>query len=186
MYRAIAYILKQYDVDAHNITFDDIKHITFFYDNSQLCVATKDITYQVVEELPIRTQENSQNASNFAVVPIIREHITNQIRNIMSKGEVILEGRDAGSVIYPQAEVKFFIECPISIRAQRRLQDYKEKGILCTQEEVEQELEERDHQDTNRETDPLRIPTNAYIVTNDNTKSLDELIEMMVKIVEKY
>lgn len=185
MYRTIAYFLHLNNIEPENVKTQDLNSIQFFYDNDELKVKKNDESF-AVEELPIRTQENSQNTSKFAVTPIIREHITKQIREIMSKGGYVLEGRDAGSVIFPQAEIKFFVECPIEIRAQRRLEDYKKKGILYTQEEVVQELEERDHRDMNRETDPLIIPKNAYMITNDDSKSLDQRIEEMVQIVNNY
>lgn len=185
MYRTIAYLLHLNNIEPENVKTQDLNSIQFFYKNNELRVKTNDESF-AVEELPIRTQENSQNSSKYAVIPIIREHITKQIREIMSKGGYVLEGRDAGSVIFPQAEIKFFVECPIEIRAKRRLEDYKQKGILYTKEEVVQELEERDHRDMNRETDPLIIPKNAYMITNDDSKSLDQRIEEMVQIVNNY
>ncbi|MFP4402001.1 MAG: (d)CMP kinase [Candidatus Nanoarchaeia archaeon] len=186
MYRALAYMLHSKQKVPKTVTQKDVEHIQFFYNNSILYVNTQELKNQAVEDLPIRTQENSQHASNYATLPIIRKHVTGQIRSIMSKGGVILEGRDAGSVIYPHAQVKFYIECPVEVRAQRRLEDYRKKGILYTQEEVELELEERDHQDMTRETDPLTIPKNAYMIANDGTRTLEELIEMMHNIVKQH
>lgn len=183
MYRIVAYFLHSHNIKPKNVKARDLKTIEFFYENSVLKVKSNLQIFEV-EELPIRTQENSQNSSKYAVIPKIREHITSQIRKIMSEGGYVLEGRDAGSVIFPQAEVKFYIECPIEIRAKRRLEDYKQKGILYTKEEVMQELEERDHRDMNRETDPLIIPKNAYIITNDDSLTLDERVELIIEIIK--
>ena len=183
MYRTISYLLFSNSIQTKDVSQEYLKNILFFYQDSVLCVNFED-EKSIVEELPIRTQENSQNSSKYAVVPIIREHITNQIREMMSQGGFVLEGRDAGSVIYPQAQVKFYIECPIEVRAKRRLEDYKQKGILYTQEEVIQELEERDFRDKNRETDPLIVPKNAYIISNDDSKTLNERVDEMITIIK--
>ncbi|MFT4244352.1 MAG: (d)CMP kinase [Candidatus Woesearchaeota archaeon] len=183
MYRTISYLLFSNSISIEAVTQELLQSITFLYKDSILHVKYYEEEH-IVEKLPIRTQENSQNSSKYAVIPILREHITNQIRTIMSQGGYVLEGRDAGSVIYPQAQVKFYIECPIEVRAKRRLEDYKrEEGILYTQEEVIQELEERDFRDKNRDTDPLIVPKNAYIISNDDSKSLNQRVEEMILII---
>ncbi|MCH8520064.1 MAG: (d)CMP kinase [Nanoarchaeota archaeon] len=195
MYRTMSCLLYSNSISPNDVTKEHLSHIKFYYIDSKLYVSYKNKNedkyenkheeeHFEVEQLPIRTQENSQNSSKYAVITIIREHVTTQIKEIMSKGGFVLEGRDAGSVIYPQAQVKFYIECPIDVRAKRRLEDYKQKGILYTQLEVEQELEERDHRDMNRETDPLIIPKNAFIITNDDSKTLDKRVEEMINIIE--
>lgn len=185
MYRTIAYLLHLNNIEPENVIVQDLKLIQFFYENNELKVKTNNEIF-VVEDLPIRTKENSQRVSKYATNSKLREHITNQIREIMKLGGYVLEGRDAGSVIFPQAEVKFYVECPIETRAKRRLEDYKKKGILYTLEDVEQELEERDHRDMNRETDPLIVPKNAYMITNDDTQTLNERIEQMIEIVKNF
>lgn len=182
MYRTISYLLFSNSIQTEDVSQEYLSDIIFLYKNSVLYVKYNN-NVAIVEDLPIRTQENSQNSSKYAVIPIIRQYVTNQIRELMSQGGYVLEGRDAGSVIYPQAEVKFYIECPIEIRAKRRLEDYKQKGILYTQEEVEQELEERDHRDKNRETDPLIVPKNAFIITNDDSKTLNQRVDEMITII---
>lgn len=185
MYRTIPYFMIQRRIVPNEVIKEHVEEITFFYKDSSLFVKYSNEEFEV-EKLPIRTQENSQNTSKYAVIPIIREHITSQIRDMMSKGGYVLEGRDAGSVIYPQAEVKFYVECPIEVRAKRRLEDYKKKGILYTQEEVEQELEERDFRDKNRETDPLVVPKNAYIIENDDSMTIEERVNMMIELVNQH
>lgn len=181
MYRTITYFMIEQKKDSKEITKNHLENINFNYKKGELYVNDK-----LVESLPIRTPDISKNSAKYSMNKEIREFVTQSIKDIMNHKGFILEGRDAGSVIAPNSEIKFYLECPVEIRAKRRLEDYKKQGILFTLDEVIQELEERDHRDKNRDISPLKIPKNAFIISNDDSKPLNEHVEDMYKIIQHY
>jgi len=96
--------------------------------------------------------------------------------------DFISDGRAVGTHIFPEANVKFFIDAPVEIRAERRFSDFKAAGVETTYERVLQDLLERDHLDLTRELAPLTIPRNA-IVIDTYEYSIEELVEKMKKII---
>ena len=182
MYRALSYFLVRRNISITTVTLEHLKEYIFSYGLDKKLY----VNGEYIEDLPIRTSQNSQNVSKYARNKFVREYVNYSIQHIMVSKGYIIDGRDAGTVIAPHSEVKFYIECPIEIKTKRRLEEYKKKGLLFTYEEVKQELEERDTLDLNCELSPLRVPKNAFIITNDDSKPLDEHGEDMMTIVRKY
>lgn len=181
MYRYIAYFLLKKNISTKEVLKEHLNEINFSYKNETLYVND-----ERVENFPIREPEICQNSSRYAVIQCIRDYINEQIKCFTQQKGFIIDGRNVGIETLPQAEIKFFIECPLEIKARRRLKDYKKQGLLFTLEEVIKELEERDHRDLTREISPLEIPKNAYIITNDDSKELEEHVEIMFNIVQEY
>ena len=179
MYRVCSYLCNKELIEPQDVTPEFLNRHEFSYKEFRL-----HIDEIFVEELPIRTQLNSNLSSKYATQKVVREFVTQSTQKIMENKGFILEGRDSGTVVCPSAEIKLYIESPIEIRAQRRLQDYKKQGLLFTQEEIIQELEERDHQDKTRELDPLTIPKNALMISNGDLP-IDELIESIATRIKE-
>jgi len=132
----------------------------------------------------IRTPEISALSSMISEFNSVREFAKNIQRKMAKNQNVIVEGRDTGSVIFPNADLKIYLECDLKIRAKRRLADYLEKEIKKTYEEVLKETEERDNRDLTRKIAPLTKPEDAVVIDTTNM-TLDEEIEKIIDLIKK-
>lgn len=130
----------------------------------------------------IRTPEISQGASKVSAVPKVRAGLLELQRRLASGGGVVAEGRDVGSVVLPDAEVKFYLTADVACRARRRVDQLREQGIEVDLEATKREIEERDERDSTREVAPLRRPDGA-IEVDSGPLTADEVIETMVEVV---
>ena len=136
----------------------------------------------VVEE--IRTMRVSSFVSPIATVKEVREKMVELQQKMGSKGGVVMDGRDIGTVVLPKAELKVFMTAKDEIRAQRRFDELKEKGIDDTFENVLQNLKERDYIDSTREESPLLKAEDALVLDNSDL-SRDEQLEILKSWVEE-
>ncbi|WP_303178360.1 (d)CMP kinase [uncultured Butyricimonas sp.] len=133
-------------------------------------------------EKAIRGLDVSDNVSLVASLPYVRELLVEKQREMASAGGVIMDGRDIGSVVFPNAEVKFFMTASPEVRARRRYEELKGKGEQVTYEEVEANVRKRDYIDEHRETAPLvRVPDAVLIDNSDMT--VEEEVEEMIKLI---
>ena len=130
----------------------------------------------------IRTPEISQGASKVSAVPRVRAGLLELQRRLASGGGVVAEGRDVGSVVLPDAEVKFYLTADVACRARRRVDQLREQGIEVDLEATKREIEERDARDSSREVAPLRRPDGA-IEVDSGPLTADQVIETMVEVV---
>ncbi len=114
---------------------------------------------EVTREL--RTPEVRQESSRVAAVPRIRHWVTTYLRSLAQDGGVVAEGRDMGSVVFPEAEVKFFLTADLAVRASRRRRQWQEEQIAVDLEKTMTELATRDRQDETRAASPLKVPQGA-------------------------
>ena len=136
----------------------------------------------VTEE--IRSTLVNSNVAKFAAVKIIRDKMTPLQREMGKTANIIMEGRDIGTVVFPDADVKIFLDCSIEERANRRFKQNQEKGISCTYEEVLESIKERHKLETEREVAPFVQAEDAIYV--DSTKlTIEEVVEKIVKIIEE-
>lgn len=138
---------------------------------------------QNVEEA-IRTMRVSSFVSPIATVKEVREKMVELQQKMGSKGGVVMDGRDIGTVVLPKAELKVFMTAKDEIRAQRRFDELKEKGIDDTFENVLQNLKERDYIDSTREESPLLKAEDALVLDNSDL-SRDEQLEILKSWVEE-
>jgi len=138
---------------------------------------------QNVEEA-IRTMRVSSFVSPIATVKEVREKMVELQQKMGSKGGVVMDGRDIGTVVLPKAELKVFMTAKDEIRAQRRFDELKEKGIDDTFENVLQNLKERDYIDSTREESPLLKAEDALVLDNSEL-SRDEQLEILKSWVEE-
>ena len=134
----------------------------------------------------IRTKEVTAFSSLVSSIPEVRETMVNMQRKMAQNKDIIMEGRDITTVVFPNADVKIYLDASLEERAKRRYKENKEKGIQGTFEETLKAMEKRDYDDTHREVAPLRIAEGAVVI--DTTKLTIEEVNKKVKeiINEKY
>ena len=140
---------------------------------------------ELVEDA-IRGMEVSDNVSLIAALPFVREVLVEKQREMAREGAVIMDGRDIGSVVFPNADVKFFLTASPEIRAERRYKELTGKGVRVTFEEVKANVEKRDYIDEHRETSPLKRMPDAVLIDNGGMTVEEEVREMAKIIKEKY
>lgn len=132
----------------------------------------------------IRSPEVDQLASRLSALPVVREVLTRLQREAVKDGGVVLEGRDTGSVVAPDAEVKFYLDASLEERARRRLRDLVLRGREAEIRRVTRELAERDSADSSRALAPLVRPRDAHYV-DSSVLSPDEVVDLMLREVER-
>ena len=132
----------------------------------------------------IRTPEISELTSRLTTLGPVRDKMTPLQRALAAEGGVVLEGRDTGSVVCPDAEVKFYLDADLKTRARRRQADLRTQGVELDLAAVEQDLARRDRQDMERPLAPLRRPEGGVVV-DTSARVLDDVIEEMRKTVER-
>ena len=130
----------------------------------------------------IRTNEISSYASKVSAIPAVRAHLLDVQRDIAKENNVIMDGRDIGTVILPNAQVKFFVTVSDAERARRRYKELIAKGENVTLEEVATAMAERDRQDSTREIAPA-IPAEDAIFL-DNSGDFDEVVSLAISIIQ--
>ncbi|MDR2813527.1 MAG: (d)CMP kinase [Prevotellaceae bacterium] len=134
----------------------------------------------VTEE--IRLAGVSDNVSRVSELAPVREHLVAQQRAMGQSKAVVMDGRDIGTVVFPNAELKIFMTASPEIRAQRRYRELVEKGVKTSLQEVENNIRQRDAIDENRAVSPLRKADNAALLDNSNM-SVAEQMEWALKLV---
>ena len=117
-------------------------------------------------EQQIRTIEISKVVSHIAALPVVREYVDRRLREIGSRRGVVMDGRDIGTVVFPEAELKVFVTASPEVRARRRLEELQAKGEQTTYEEVLANVKKRDYIDSTREESPLRQAPDALVLDN--------------------
>jgi len=134
-------------------------------------------------ENEIRKIEVSNVVSAIATIREVRKHLVDLQRNLGNSGGVVMDGRDIGSVVFPNAELKLFVTADEDIRAQRRYDELQSKGEKVTLEEVKQNLKQRDKIDSTRKESPL-IQTDDAIVVDNSELSPEEQLEVACNLVK--
>jgi CMP/dCMP kinase len=128
----------------------------------------------------LRGMEATQAASHVAVVPAIREILVEQQRRIgREHGNIVTEGRDQGSVVFPDAEAKFYLDATPEERAKRRVNQLRARGEMVDPGEILRQIQDRDQRDSKRAVSPLVVPHGATVI-DTTALTLDEVIEQIV------
>ena len=150
--------------------------IEFGDGNTRVLLNGEDVTGE------IREPRMADAASKVSTVPAVRRALVELQRKMATENSVVMEGRDIGTVVFPDAEVKIFLDASPAIRAQRRLGDLKAKGIEIAPETLEREIEERDRRDRTRAEAPLmQAPDAMYL--DSSTLTIDEVQEQILAII---
>ncbi len=132
----------------------------------------------------IRTPEISKIASTISAHGLVRERLLDMQRDVAKKHNVIMDGRDIGSVVLPKANVKFFLTASPEVRAKRRYDEQQAKGIHDSYEKVLKEVNDRDYADSHRAVAPLK-QTKSHILVDTSDMTINEVIAAMKAIVQE-
>jgi CMP/dCMP kinase len=133
----------------------------------------------------IRAPEMSMGASRVSAIASVRAELLDLQRRAGEKGGVVLEGRDIGTVVFPDAEVKFFLTAEPEVRARRRCEELEAKGQAVDYETTLAEVRKRDRQDSSRSVSPLRIADDAIVIDSSEV-SIDGVVEQMAARVAEW
>lgn len=132
----------------------------------------------------IRTPEVSDMASRSSARPAVRRKLLDLQRQLAAREDVLMDGRDIGTAILPEADLKIFLTASVAERARRRFLEMKEKGEECSEEEIRREIEERDYRDMHREISPLVQAEDAVLLdTSDMT--LEQVVEKITALAKE-
>lgn len=191
MYRAVTLFAMRNDVfDAEgNIDETQLKALLpdvklTFKLNSETKLPEVCLNGECVER-DIRTLEVSQHVSPIAALPFVREKLVEQQQAMGKEKGIVMDGRDIGTVVFPNAELKIFVTASAEIRAQRRFKELEAKGMPADFDEILQNVEQRDYIDTHRETSPLRQADDALVLDNSHLTIADQKVWLMEKFNER-
>ncbi len=155
-------------------------NIEFKKDNDRELVFLngKDVTEE------IRTTKVNSNVAKFAAIKIIRDKMTPMQRDMGKVQDIIMEGRDIGTVVFPNADVKIFLDCSVEERAKRRYLQNQEKGIECTYDEILRSIKERHKLETERDIAPL-IKADDAVYVDTTTLTIEEVVNKILDIINQ-
>ncbi|WP_138264305.1 (d)CMP kinase [[Clostridium] hylemonae] len=129
----------------------------------------------------LRTEEAGNMASVSSAIPEVRAKLLELQRSLAEDQNVIMDGRDIGTCVLPDADLKVFLTASVDTRARRRYEELKEKGTACRLEEIAADIEARDLRDTTRETAPLKQAEDAVLIDSSNM-SIEEVVDAIVRL----
>ena len=130
-------------------------------------------------ESEIRGWAVSQYVSSVSAIPFVRHFVDDRLHAFSEGGRVIMDGRDIGTTVFPNAELKIFMTADPAVRARRRYDELVAKGETTTLEEVLENLRDRDYRDSHRETSPLRQAEDAFVLDNTHMTLHEEVVWML-------
>lgn len=183
MYRAIALGLlrRQTDVEDETALMAALGEIevSIGYENGEQQIY---LNGENVSGL-IRNEEVGNMASTSSAKPQVRAKLTDLQRGMAARENVLMDGRDIGTIILPNAQLKIYLTASVKTRAMRRYQELQGKGVDCVLEEIAKDIEERDYRDMNRETAPLRQAEDAVLVDSSDM-TIAEVVERIVSLAK--
>jgi cytidylate kinase len=185
MYRAVTFhfLAENVDLNSNDQVIESLNSIKLQIDFSsenemKIFLDEDDIS------LKIRSQEVTSVVSIVSAIKEVREMMVKIQRSFTKNGNFVVEGRDIGTVVFPDAEHKFYLQADYDIRAKRRLADFEKINEAKNINEIKEDLEKRDKYDSTRKLSPLKIPDGAIIV--DTTFcSFDDQVTQILKHIEK-
>lgn len=186
MYRAITLYFLRNHIDwtveeQVNTALENI-HLHFEYnptsEQSEMFINDENVEY-VIRDLVV-----AEKVSEVAAIAAVRTCAVAQQQKMGEKKGLVMDGRDIGTTVFPDAELKIFMTADLAIRVQRRFKEMFEKNPNITIEEVKANLEMRDYIDSNREVSPLRQAEDAILINNTNI-SMEEQLDIALKLVAK-
>ena len=183
IYRTVAYFLDLWgispkDIDGINRYIDELT-VGIEYDEEgvqHMLMNGIDVTAD------IRTQDISQKASLVSAHAVVRDMLLDMQRDVAKQYNVIMDGRDIGSVVLPKANVKIFLTASAEVRARRRTDELLAKGQKANYPQILKEIQQRDYQDTHREVAPLKMCRDS-VKLDTSEMDIDQVVEAMKKII---
>ena len=189
MYRAATYLALQ-----HQLAAADVSEIIKLLDDYSISFGRSEDGQQLVfvgdvdVSHPIRDNEVTNNVSWVSAIPEVREKLVALQQQIAKQGGIVMDGRDIGTVVLPEAELKIFLIASVEERAQRRYKENLEKGIPTDFEILKQEIADRDYKDSHRTVSPLRPAEDSIIFDTTGVGILDVVAfieDKVKKILDK-
>jgi len=180
MYRAVAWSVARSGFTPADgpALRQHLAPLTIALDGERVCVDGRDVTGE------IRTPEISELTSRLTTLAVVRDKLTPLQRELAAPGGAVLEGRDTGTVVCPDAEVKFYLDASLETRARRRQSELAARGVTLGLETVREQVRARDRQDTERELAPLRCAPDA-IRLDTSALTVEQVVEIMTRAVER-
>lgn len=181
MYRAMAYYFLQHNIDAKDenaiaAACPDVD-VTITYENGEQQVLLNGENVNGV----IRNEKVGNMASSTSVYPVVRKKLVELQRQLAKSADVIMDGRDIGTCVLPDAQVKIYLTASSATRAKRRFDELTEKGVSCDLAEIEKDIIDRDYRDMHRETSPLRQAEDAVLV-DSSEMNIDEVVDAIYQV----
>ena len=176
MYRAVTLLAIQEELAADSPKLiDRVKacHIEFMDNGRTILLDAEDVSKQ------IRTPAVNRLVADVAKIPEIRHEIVKHQQRIGAEGSIIAEGRDLTTIVFPNADFKFYLDASVTERAKRRLADLQAQNIDTTLAAVKAEIRDRDEKDTTREHSPLRTAPDAVVVDTTD-KTIEEVVDLII------
>ncbi len=183
MYRAVGLAAVRQGIDT-----TDTEGVTSILDDIEISISYDESGQQIFlngenVSVDIRLPEISVAASNVAVIPAVRLKLVELQRELAAHNDVLMDGRDIGTYVLPDAEVKIFLTASVEERAMRRYRELAEKGIQADFDEVKADMEYRDKNDSEREFAPLK-PAEDSIILDNTDLSLEQSVDKICEIAE--
>ena len=185
IYRTVAYFL-----DLWGVSPKDIDGVTRYIDELTIGIEYDEagVQHMIMNgtdvTADIRTQEISQKASLVSAHAIVRDMLLDMQRDVAKQYNVIMDGRDIGTVVLPKANVKIFLTASAEVRAKRRTEELQAKGQKANYEQILKEIQQRDFQDTHREVAPLKLARDSIKVDTSDL-DIDQVVAEIKTIVGK-
>lgn len=180
MYRAFTYnvIKNNIGIDEQQAIDDLLENTVIDFKDSQILLNGEQV------ENRIRSNEVNKLVSEVSAIPKVREKLVEIQREIAAEKSCILDGRDIGTVVFPDADVKIFLTASDEIRALRRLEEMKKNGIESDFDAIIKNIKSRDLQDSTRKTSPLKQAPDAIVIDTGN-KSIREISDIIISIIKE-
>ena len=184
MYRSMALYFIRHDIAAQDeekiaAACPDIDVSIVYQDGEQQVI----LNGENVNGL-IRTEQVSMMTSDTSKYPVVREKLLSLQRGLAEKENVIMDGRDIGTCVLPNADVKIYLTASAAERARRRYKEQTERGVDCDIKEIERDIIARDEQDMNREVAPLRQAEDAVLVDSSDM-TIDQVVDEIIRIYQE-
>jgi len=185
MYRAVTLYLLEQNIDWHNaLQLDDaLNNISIAFQRNENKVSHTFLNGEDVEQA-IRSMRVSNKVSEVAAVSAIRKFLVKQQQAIGAEKGVVIDGRDIGTVVFPNADLKLFITAEMETRMQRRLLELQSNNIQVSEDDIRNNLIKRDFEETTRADSPLKQADDAILIDNTNL-TLEQQFNMALEIVKK-
>lgn len=181
MYRAMAYYLLTQGIDPENadaIAANCVNaDITICYENGEQVVLLNGENVNGV----IRNEEVGNMASSSSKHPKVRERLTILQKELAAQNNVVMDGRDIGTCVLPNADVKVYLTASAKVRAKRRYDELSAKGVSCDIRQIEEDIIKRDEQDMNREIAPLKQAEDAVLVDSSDM-TIEEVVQAILDL----
>lgn len=176
MYRALTlYFLENNIKKSDNIDIEILKKINIDINEDKVFLNGKNVSQE------IRDKEVTENVSWVSSIPVVREYLVEMQRKISKNKSIILDGRDIGTVVFPDAKYKFYLDASSFVRAKRRLE---QNEIDKSFEEIKKDIEKRDYLDSHREISPLKKAEDAIEIDSSDL-TIDQTIEKILEKMDK-